>query len=112
MSTMSEAVEAAMVKLWAFAADAGTYIPAVGDPVSLRIRIDKHEFQEPDGLTTTVSGDEIRAKVLISEIGQEPVSKTPNRAGDILSVGWVNYEITEVVEKDNSFYTCAVREVA
>jgi len=111
MNTMSDAVAAAMVELWDFAADAGTYIPAVGDPVSVQVRIDKQAFVEPDGLTTVVAGEEIRAKVLLADIGQEPVARTPQRKGDVFEVGDIEYEVTAIVEKDNHFITCAVKEI-
>ena len=112
MNTMSDAVSAAMVELWDFAADAGRYVPAVGNPVDpVQVRIDRQTFNEPDGLTTVVAGEEIRAKVLLSEIGQEPVARTPQRRGDIFEVGGTDYEVTAIVEKDNHFITCAVKEI-
>jgi len=111
MNTMSDAVSAAMVELWDFAADAGTYIPGVGDTVSVQVRIDKQTFNEPDGMTTVVAGEEIRAKVLLSDIGQEPVARTPQRKGDVFEVGAIRYEVTAIVEKDNHFITCAVKEI-
>jgi len=112
MNIMSDAVSAAMVELWDFAADAGRYVPAVGSPVDpIQIRIDRSTFTEPDGMTTVVTGEEIRAKVLLAEIGQEPVARTPQRRGDIFQVGGADYEVTEVVEKDRVFITCAVKEI-
>ena len=110
-STMHEAVEAAMIDLWVFAAESGTYTPAVGDPVTAKIRIDKEILTEPDGLEMLVVGEEIRAKALLAELGQVPVARTPSRPGDTFTVGSTVYEITAVVEKDNHFVTCAVKEM-
>ena len=109
-STMSEAVADAMVDLWVLAAEAGTYTPAVGDPVSVKVRIDKETLTEPDGLEMLVIGEEIRAKALLDEIGQDPVARTPSRIGDSFTVGSTVYEVTAIVEKDNHFVTCAVKE--
>jgi len=111
MSTMSDAVSAAMVELWDFAADTGTYIPAVGNPVSVQVRIDKQTFVEPDGMTTVIAGEEIRAKVLLADIGQEPVARTPQRKGDVFLISGMEYEVTAIIEKNNHFIVCAVKEI-
>ncbi len=110
-STMSEAIADAMVDLWEFGAELGTFTPAVGDPVSsVLVRIDKETLTEPDGLEMLVVGEEIRAKVLLSQVGQMPVARTRNRPGDTFTVGSTVYEVTAIQEKDNHFVTCAVKE--
>lgn len=113
MSTMFDAVSASMSDLWDFAADAGTYTPPVGDPVACQVRIDRQAITEPDGLDTVITGEEIRAKVLIAEIGEIPVARTPNQAGGVFSVDSedFDFEVTETLEKDNHFFVCAVREI-
>lgn len=112
MSTMSDALARAMSKLMAFAADAGTFTPYGGAAVALDLRVDKDDHVEPDGYPTAVTSDEIRIKALISDLGQEPIGKTPNRPGDMFTVGGVTYEAISIVDKDNSFITCAVRVVS
>ena len=111
MSVMSEAIERSMLKLMNFAADAGTFTPDGGAPVELQLRIDQDTHVEPDGFSTAVTSDELRIKALISELGQEPVGKTPNRSGDMFRLDGVVYETISIVDKDNYFITCAVREV-
>lgn len=111
MSTMSDAIETAMGKLMEFAADTGIFIPDGGAPIPVQIRLDKGDHIEPDGYTTAVAGKEIRIKALISEIVTEPNCKTPNESGDIFTVGGVSYEVITIVERDNYFITCAVREL-
>jgi hypothetical protein len=109
-STMHEAIADAMVDLWVFAAESGIFTPAIGDPVSVMVRIDRETLTEPDGLEMLVVGEEIRAKALLAEVGQEPVARTPSRIGDSFTVGSTVYEVTAIVEKDNHFVTCAVKE--
>jgi hypothetical protein len=111
MSQMSDDIDAAMVDLWTFAADLGIFIPDGGAPVELYVKIDKQENIEPDGFQTAAVSSELKAKALISELGQEPVGKTPNRTGDKFTVNNTTYEIISLVEQDNHFYTCAVREL-
>ena len=111
MSVMSDALARAMSKLMVFAADAGTFTPYGGAPVSLQLRIDQDNHIEPDGYSTAVTGDEIRIKALISDLGQEPIGKTPNQSGDMFTLGGVVYEAISIVDKDNYFISCAVREV-
>ena len=110
-STMSEAIALAMADLWDFGAESGIFTPAVGDPVSVMVRIDRETLTEPDGLEMLVVGEEIRAKALLSELGQMPIARTRNRAGDTFTVGSTVYEVTAIQEKDNHFVTCAVKEV-
>ena len=112
---MSDAVAAAMSELMDFAADAGIYTPNGGAAVAVQVRIDKQEFIEPDGYQVAVSGQEIRAKALLSELCREPIGKTQTTEGDIFTVlaGDMagDYEVISVMAKDNYFVTCAVREI-
>jgi len=59
-----------------------------------------------------VVGEEIRAKALLSELGQIPVAKTQNQSGGVFTVGSASYEVTEITDKDNHFVECAVREIS
>jgi hypothetical protein len=111
MSVMSDAIERSMLKLMNFAADAGTFTPDGGAPVELQLKVDQDTHVEPDGYSTAITSDELRMKALISELCQEPVGKTPNRAGDMFRLDGVVYETISIVDKDNYFITCAVRKV-
>ena len=109
---MHNAVSAAMSDLWDFAGDTGTFTPVVGSPsADIQIRIDREILSGPDGVETVVTDEEIRAKMLLSDIGGViPVPLTPTRAGDEITIGSDTYEITGIVDQDNHFVTCAVRE--
>lgn len=111
MSTMGEALSAAMDKFMDFVADSGTYTPWSGDPVTLDLRLDVHEFSELDDLQTAVSAKEIRIKALIADLGQVPAAKTSNMAGDKFLLNGQEYEVMEIAERDNYFITCTVREL-
>jgi hypothetical protein len=108
---MSTDVSAAMSDLWDFAADIGIFTPAVGDPVSCQIRFDKELLSGPDGLETIITDEELRIKVIRSEVGQIPVPRTPTRPGDIFTLDSIDYEVSGIVDQDNVFVTCAVQEL-
>ena len=110
---MHDAVASAMSDLWDFAGDIGDFIPAAGDPFKgIQIRIDREILSGPDGLETIVTDEEIRAKILLSDIGGIiPVPFLPTVPGDKITIGSNTYEITGIIDQDNHFVTCAVREV-
>lgn len=113
---MNTGVAASMVDLWAFGADAGTYTPPGGDAVNCQIKIDLEAIIEPDGLQRPVIGKQIRAKVLKSEIVQVPQVRRPGNPGGVylLSEGQYSgksYEVMEITDEDNHFYTCAVKDI-
>lgn len=103
---MSDALSAAMVRLMEFAADTGTFTPAVGSPVACQVRVDKAELEDPDNYDLRYAGTEYRLMVLLSEVGKEPVS------GDIFTVGATSYQVTAPVDKNNLFITLAAKVVS
>jgi hypothetical protein len=59
----------------------------------------------------TVTGETIRVKAIMSELNQTPTVKTPGSAGGVFAVGGFSYEVIEIVEQDNVFVTCAVKDI-
>jgi hypothetical protein len=108
---MHDAVAAAMTELMVFAADSGTYEPITGDPVCCMIRIDRAENIDPSDMETISHGVEIRAMAKIGDLGQIPVPKDRNSAGDKFRVLGQLYEVSSIVDRNNVFVFCAVREV-
>ena len=89
--------------------DAAVFTPQVGDPVSLNVILEKEEVYSPDDFSTRISDEKYRVEMLFADIGQTPIARTPTRDGDIFTINSVDYEVTEVSDRDNKFIVCSVR---
>ena len=89
--------------------DQAVFVPQVGDPVSLNVIFEKEQFELPDNFETRSTEIEYRVEALITDIGQIPVAKAGSRPGDYFTISGVDYEVTDIAERDNTFITCAVK---
>lgn len=86
------------------------FYPTKGDPVAVKINLEKEGGDEPDGYSTKASGEKLTIEGPRHILGKVPVAATQNRAGEkfILADG-TTYEVTGINESDEFFVTCAVR---
>jgi len=89
--------------------DQAVFTPQVGDPVSLNVIFEQEQYEVYNELETQVTGIQYRVEMLIADIGQTPIARTPTRDGDIFTINSVDYEVTEISDRDNKFIVCSVR---
>lgn len=90
--------------------DAAVFTPQVGDPVSLNVIFEQNLYAEYGDISTKVSELEYRIECLFADIGQVPIAATPSRKGDYFTVNSVDYEVTEIADRNNKFIVCAVKQ--
>jgi hypothetical protein len=91
--------------------DEAVFTPQVGEPVSLNVIFEQNLYSEYGDIATKVSELEYRVECLFADIGQVPIAATPSRKGDHFTINSVDYEVTEIADRNNKFIVCAVRKI-
>lgn len=103
MSAKDIFAAAAMAMFNALGQDA-VFTPAVGDPVSCKVDIEKDVDLQPIGYEAAVWAKETLLECLLAVIGKEP------DRGETFQVGSTIYKVKSIVKNDGTFVTAAVNE--
>lgn len=91
------------------------FTPLVGDPVTtnsqgnpLTVIFEQERYDSPDDYETRFNEMQYRIETLIVDVGI-PISRTPNRDGDVFTIESVDYEVTGIDSADTTWVTCACK---
>ncbi|MBW2342509.1 MAG: hypothetical protein JRF53_00590 [Deltaproteobacteria bacterium] len=79
------------------------FTPAVGDPVSCKVNLEKGSDFQPGGLDAQVWGSETSIEYRLAEVGKEA------DRDEVFTVGGTDYTVKDVMENDGRFVKVAVK---
>ena len=113
MSIVESALQKAEEDIFNHLGDGATYYPNSGDPVSCMVDVGKEGQNEPDGYALKARGEQTTIEGLIRILGKIPVPRKQNRAGEtfVMTESRITWEVTGILESDDRFVTCSVKEL-
>lgn len=113
MSINDAALEQVAADIFYHLGDDAVFYPTDGDPVPCKVNVEMESHNEPDGYTMQAKGEQITVEGLRHILGKIPVARTPNREGEkfIMDDTDIVYEVQAIIESDDRFVTCGVKQV-